>query len=88
VRRQTTFPHKIVASDDATFMTSGEVRERYRVSPMWIVRRLKSDPTFPRPLCLGPRLRRWSRADLLAWEKTWAAWPEVEATKRTEQVQS
>jgi predicted DNA-binding transcriptional regulator AlpA len=62
-------------------VTAGKIRERYRVSAMWISRRLASDPTFPKPLCLGPRLRRWVRVDLLAWEKTWTAWPEVQHDK-------
>jgi predicted DNA-binding transcriptional regulator AlpA len=85
--KRSTIPHQIVISDDATLMTSGELRDYFRVSPMWIDRKLKNDPTFPRPLCLGPRTRRWVRADIAAWaEKHWAAWPEVQATKRTERT--
>jgi predicted DNA-binding transcriptional regulator AlpA len=75
--KRSTVPHRIVVSDDRRFLTPGQIRERYAVSAMWITRRLASDPHFPKPLCLGPRIRRWRRADLLAWQKTWAAWSEV-----------
>jgi hypothetical protein len=48
--KRSAVPHQIVISDDATLMTSGELRDYFRVSPMWIDRKLKNDPTFPRPL--------------------------------------
>jgi predicted DNA-binding transcriptional regulator AlpA len=84
--KRSTVPHKIIVSDDVRFLTAGQICERYNVSAMWITRRLASDPTFPKPLKFGPhtRTRRCMRADLLAWEKHRAAWPEVQHAKRIE----
>lgn len=39
---------------------------------MWIERRLKDDPTFPKPVYLG-RLRYWKISDLETWEREKAA---------------
>ena len=35
-------------------------------SDMWLWRRLKNDPTFPRPIYIGRR-RFWRQADVIAW---------------------
>jgi predicted DNA-binding transcriptional regulator AlpA len=32
-----------------------------------VYRLLRTDETFPRPLQLGRRMTRWSRADVVAW---------------------
>jgi predicted DNA-binding transcriptional regulator AlpA len=47
-----------------------QLRERYGgVSHMWIVRKLASDPTFPRPIRLGSgRLKFWDESRLEEWE--------------------
>jgi predicted DNA-binding transcriptional regulator AlpA len=84
--KRSTVPHKIIVNDDAQFLTAGQICERYIVSPMWISRRLASDPTFPKPLCFGTgtRTRRWRLRELEKWEATWQAWPEVQAQKRAE----
>jgi prophage regulatory protein len=74
-------PHKITVSDDRRFLTPGQIRERYCVSSMWITRRLASDPTFPKPLRLGTRTRRWRLRELEAWEANWQAWSEVQHQK-------
>ena len=36
------------------------------VSDMWLWRRLKEDPTFPRPVYIARR-RFWREADVLQW---------------------
>ena len=36
------------------------------VSDMWLWRRLKDDPQFPRPVYIARR-RFWREADVLAW---------------------
>lgn len=43
------------ASDKPGLWTGGQLRAFLSVSTMWIPRRLKSDPTFPRPIKLGAR---------------------------------
>ena len=54
---------------DDTLLPSAPVRARYGGrSHLWIERRLKDDPTFPRPIYIAKR-RYWRRADLVAWER-------------------
>jgi predicted DNA-binding transcriptional regulator AlpA len=36
------------------------------VSDMWIWRRLRDDPSFPKPTYVGRR-RFWREADIIAW---------------------
>jgi predicted DNA-binding transcriptional regulator AlpA len=36
------------------------------VSDMWLWRRLRDDPAFPRPAYIGRR-RYWREADIIAW---------------------
>jgi predicted DNA-binding transcriptional regulator AlpA len=36
------------------------------VSDMWLHRRLRDDPTFPKPIYIGRR-RYWREADIIAW---------------------
>ena len=62
------------ASGDADdpLLRAIQVRERYgNASDMWVHRKLKHDPTFPRPIYLGPT-RYWRLSDLLAWERAQA----------------
>jgi predicted DNA-binding transcriptional regulator AlpA len=51
-----------------------QLRERYGdVSHMWIERRLKRDPTFPRPVKLGgSSLRMFDLDQLEQWERACA----------------
>jgi predicted DNA-binding transcriptional regulator AlpA len=57
---------------EKTFLTSAQLRTRYGGrSHMWLERRLKSDPLFPRPQYFG-RLRFWDRAAIEAWERATA----------------
>ena len=53
---------------DSVFLKTQQVQARYGgCSHMFIERRLKNDPTFPRPTFIG-RLRFWRLSDLEAWE--------------------
>jgi len=66
-------PPRIYVSDDARYMTIGDVCEYFRCSRMWVTRRM-ADAGFPQPIRLGPTggkrtpHRRWLREDVLAWE--------------------
>jgi len=57
------------------YLTAAQLRERYgSVSHMWIERRLKSDPTFPRPVKLGGSgLRMFDLEQIEVWERACAA---------------
>jgi predicted DNA-binding transcriptional regulator AlpA len=61
--------HRIHVSDDARFLTAGQVMERYGVSKMFLVRKMAAG-LFPKPVHLaGSRIRFWKRADLEAFER-------------------
>jgi predicted DNA-binding transcriptional regulator AlpA len=50
------------------YLRTKQVRARYgNVSHMWLERRLRDDPTFPRPIYFG-RLRFWKLSLLEKWE--------------------
>jgi predicted DNA-binding transcriptional regulator AlpA len=54
---------------DATFATAPQVCLRYGgVSHMWLERRLKNDPKFPRPRYFG-RLRFFKISELEEYER-------------------
>jgi predicted DNA-binding transcriptional regulator AlpA len=57
-----------------TYLTGPELMQRYACSHMLIVRKLKTDPDFPRPLYMGRR-RLWKIADLEAYERKIALRP-------------
>ena len=55
------------------FLTARQLRKRYgNRSHMWVARRLKDDPDFPRPYYFG-QLRFFKLSDLEAWERQQAA---------------
>jgi predicted DNA-binding transcriptional regulator AlpA len=62
-------PHKKEAAPlGAKFLTAEQVCDRYGGrSTMWLHRRLKSDPAFPKPTYLG-RLRLFPVAELDAYD--------------------
>jgi predicted DNA-binding transcriptional regulator AlpA len=67
-----TINHRIQVSDDAAYLTAGQVRVRYgSCSHMWLIRRMQ-DSAFPAPTYFG-RLRFWRLSDLEAWEREQAA---------------
>jgi hypothetical protein len=53
----------------AKFITTTQLRERWgNVSHMFIERRVKGDPNFPKPIFFG-RLRFWDVEEVAAWER-------------------
>jgi len=59
--------------DDDVYLNSGQVRRRYaNASAMWLWRRLKNDPRFPRPIVVAGR-RLWKLSELVVWERQAAA---------------
>lgn len=55
------------------FISANQLRARYGGrSHMWVERKLKDDPAFPRPTYFG-RLRFWNLPELEAWERQLAA---------------
>jgi predicted DNA-binding transcriptional regulator AlpA len=56
------------------FLTAPEVLTRYGVSHMWLVRRLETDPKFPKPIYIG-RLRFFKIAELEQYERECATAP-------------
>ena len=52
------------------FLTTAQLRSRWGgCSHMFIERRLASDPTFPKPVKLGGRLRLWDVDQVEAYER-------------------
>jgi predicted DNA-binding transcriptional regulator AlpA len=52
-----------------TYLSAPSVCERYdNRSHMWLERRLRSDPNFPKPIKIGPR-RFFRLSDLEAYER-------------------
>ena len=57
----------------ATFISAPQVLARYGGrSHMWLVRKLETDPRFPKPVYFG-RLRFFKLADLEEYERACAA---------------
>jgi hypothetical protein len=52
----------------AVYLTAPEVQNRYSVSHMFLVRRLQTDPDFPKPIYIG-RLRFFKIKELEDYEK-------------------
>ena len=63
-------PHKFVpVPADAVWMTTNQVRSRYGGrSSMWLYRKLRSDPKFPRPTYFG-RMQFFRVSELEAYER-------------------
>jgi predicted DNA-binding transcriptional regulator AlpA len=60
---------------DETLIPAAQVRARYGgCSDMWIWRRLKGDPDFPRPVYIAKR-RFWRLGELVVWERALASRP-------------
>jgi hypothetical protein len=52
------------------FLTTAQLRSRWGdCSHMFIERRLMSDPTFPKPVKLGGRLRLWDVDQIEVYER-------------------
>jgi hypothetical protein len=58
----------------AKYLGTAQLRERWAsCSHMYIERRLASDPTFPKPVKLGGRIRLWVLDQIEAYERRCAA---------------
>ena len=68
---QSTHKHRIRVSDDARYLTIGQVRERFAVSDMWVWRHIR-DHGFPRPIQFGgpTSARHWLLTDIEQWERS------------------
>ncbi|MDI3564937.1 hypothetical protein [Bradyrhizobium sp. Arg816] len=67
------------ADDPNALIPTSQLRARYGgVSHMWVERRLKDDPAFPRPLYIAKR-RFWRLGELATWERSVAARRQVAA---------
>jgi predicted DNA-binding transcriptional regulator AlpA len=62
--------HRIQVSDDVRFLTSGQVRERYSCSDMWIYRHMAAHG-FPKPVKFGgpTSARHWLLSEVEEWER-------------------
>ena len=73
--------HRFRVSNDARYLTIGQVRERFGVSDMWVWRHMRHHG-FPRPVQFGgpTSARHWLITDIEQWERERAkrsARPEV-----------
>lgn len=68
--RVATTPRRIVVSDDARYLSIGQVRERFGVSDMWVFRRTR-DHGFPKPVRFGGKTspRYWLLSEIQDWER-------------------
>lgn len=44
-----------------------DLSENYRISKAMTYRLLANDPSFPRPIALGPKSLFWRRKDIESW---------------------
>jgi len=59
--------HSIYDGSDEQLLNSRQTRDFFGgVSEMWLPRRLKNDPTFPRPIPIAKRFY-WRLGDLKRW---------------------
>jgi predicted DNA-binding transcriptional regulator AlpA len=66
-----TLTHRIRVSEDARYLTAGQVRVRFGgVSDMWLWRYMR-DHGFPKPARFGGRTsaRHWLLSDIEKWER-------------------
>jgi predicted DNA-binding transcriptional regulator AlpA len=64
-----TITARVLASDQADYMSAGQVRVHFGgVSAMWLVRKIQ-DHHFPKPTTFGTSRRYWRVADVVAWEQ-------------------
>lgn len=51
-----------------TYLSDTEVAARYGNHRSWTWRKVKSDPTFPKPMKFSPGCTRWRISEIEAWE--------------------
>ena len=54
---------------DEQYLTDNKVAERFSSHKSWVWRRMKDDPTFPRPYKFSNGCSRWKLSELEHWEK-------------------
>jgi predicted DNA-binding transcriptional regulator AlpA len=62
--------HRIRVSDDARYLSIGQVRERFGVSDMWVWRYMRHHG-FPKPIKFGgpTSARHWKIEEIEEWER-------------------
>jgi predicted DNA-binding transcriptional regulator AlpA len=70
MRALSTIKHHIRVSDDARYLTAGQLRERYGVSDMWLWRHMRQHG-FPKPVRFGgpTSVRHWVLSEIETWER-------------------
>jgi predicted DNA-binding transcriptional regulator AlpA len=70
MRALSTIKHRIRVSDDARYLTIGQVRERFGVSDMWVWRYMRQHG-FPKPVQFGgpTSARHWLLSAIEQWER-------------------
>ena len=49
------------------FIDQKEIAEILSVKPKSVYYLMDTDDTFPKPLVLSPRIRRWKKQDVMEW---------------------
>ena len=49
------------------FIDQKEIAEILSVKPKSVYYLMETDDTFPKPLVLSPRIRRWKKRDVMEW---------------------
>ena len=52
---------------DQDFIDQKEIAEILSVKPKSIYYLMEADASFPKPLVLSPRIRRWKKKDVIDW---------------------
>ena len=52
---------------DQDFIDQKEIAEILSVKPNSIYYLMETDASFPKPLVLSPRIRRWKKKDVIDW---------------------
>lgn len=56
-----------------TYLSDNQLATSYGVHRTTLWRWAKNDPSFPKPVKLGPQVSRWKLSEIEAWEKARAA---------------
>jgi predicted DNA-binding transcriptional regulator AlpA len=68
--------HYITLSQDARYLSAAQIRERFGVSAMWLIRYMR-EHGFPKPIKFGgpTSARHWLISDVEQWERERVASP-------------
>lgn len=56
--------------DERLLLQVNDIAEMLSVHPKTMYAYIKKDSSFPKPISLGPRMRRWRREDISNWIAT------------------